>query len=120
MYALYYCLPPYNLTANDANNWCSQYDGLLYNINNSNELNILINIYNANQFPIWIGARASSGLDFRWSFNNQQVSSSYWLAGEPNSGHPIEPCVIAGWGISTYHLNDLRCDRSFRFLCEKR
>lgn len=117
---LYYCLPQLVLTADAANTWCSQYDGLLYSVNNTNELNILINVHNTYQIQFWVGARATVGLDFRWSFTNQPVASSYWCSGEPNGGNPGEPCAIAGWCSGTYFFNDLRCTHQSRFLCEKR
>jgi hypothetical protein len=118
---LFYCLPPNSLTANNANTWCSQYDGMLYSVSNSNEHDILVNVYNTNNpIQFWVGARASSGLDFRWSFSNQPVESSYWCPGEPNGGFPSEPCALVGWCGSSYYFNDLACTHQSRFLCEKR
>ncbi|XP_059846844.1 CD209 antigen-like protein C isoform X2 [Hypanus sabinus] len=99
----------------EAQRQCASVDAHLVVINNAEEQEFLGSIL---QDRYWIGlSDTESEDDWRWvDGTDYSLPSINWNEGEPNDANNAEDCAeILGDG----KLNDLSCDKSQRWICER-
>jgi len=100
----------------DAQQFCNNYNGELLTIQNSNENNW---IYSERQkhdtsSDIWVGLKTSNYNDWTW-VNNQENGYINWKPGTPDGNRKVNCARILPY---SKRLNDMRCDRSYDFICQ--
>jgi hypothetical protein len=100
----------------DAQQFCNNYNGELLTIQNSNENDW---IYSERQkhhtsSDIWVGLKTSNYNDWTW-VNNQENGYINWKPGTPDGNRKVNCARILPY---SKRLNDMRCDRSYDFICQ--
>ena len=100
----------------DAQQFCNNYNGELLTIQNSNEDDWIYSERSKHHTSsdIWVGLKTSNYNDWTW-VNNQENGYINWKPGTPNGNRKVNCARILPY---SKRLNDMRCDRSYDFICQ--
>ncbi|BFZ21795.1 hypothetical protein BsWGS_24834 [Bradybaena similaris] len=115
-----YIFPVLSVSWPDAVSICRLFGAHIVEINSRAENDFLVSQLKERKISVaWIGANdlLEEGI-FRWGSSRENVSLSYWRAGEPNNVGPTSQCanIVAEWN---YDWNDGNCHDQNRIVCEK-
>ena len=105
------------LSWSDARSFCRVKHSDLATVTSREEAQLLAKTA-ASRGDAWIGLRLNGPARWLWSDGRGALSSSYWLAGEPNPSDCSPDCCAEMTGGWNEGWNDLNCTLARRLVCQ--
>lgn len=126
----------FQLSWNDALDYCKKLNMSLFSIENANEFDYLKTILKTKHgkwhftkyefisclsfyieviFPYWLGAYKTND-SFKWISTGKNIEEFFWHSGEPNNKSGNENCIHTWEELFDWNDND--CERELPFICE--